>query len=319
MEKAAGKESKEKKEYTASAEAIEAFLHISEDSLNQLSTRLQSAEGHARIWVHPLYTEQWPGSTSGRLGAADLKDVQEKLRSAFLRTVESVHKNPASSPLVVYEAVKMLEATKKIVASHIGVLPEDLPKFGIVFVPTEASSSFIDDASLAGALGQGNAHEKAEGERIREYMATVDEYVATIQKHSEELKQMGMGEDALSFFSHPPEKREARLAIVTKHQEETKPLRKKFSTMSSTYRLQSNEFMLALYKKLGLRSALVSGAYMEVDKDSYGKPELRACAGGVVDNLRSAHIPTDISSNIWPPKELIKAAGIPFKETGAEP
>jgi hypothetical protein len=67
-----------------------------------------------------------------------------------------------------------------------------------------------------------------------------------------------------------------------------------------------------------MRSGVVSGAYLEVRKDYVSKkPVLVGCAGSVVDMLREAHFPIDVSNNIWPPKAFIKAAGIEVKQTGS--
>ena len=100
---------------------------------------------------------------------------------------------------------------------------------------------------------------------------------------------------------------------------DVKPARLKYKEARAKSRLTTLGFILALYRHLDVKSALVSGAYLEVKEDyETKKPELQACAGSVASELRRAGIPTDISANIWPPKELIKAAGFEVKETGRD-
>lgn len=114
-------------EYVPSPEAIRSFLSIDEETHAKLGFRLKGAAGHARIWVHPLYTEQWPMTfTHDKGGVDELHATQEKLRSTFLKTTESVRNNEKSSPLFVYESVKKVHETKKIVAEHIGVAEADV-------------------------------------------------------------------------------------------------------------------------------------------------------------------------------------------------
>ena len=96
--------------------------------------RLNSVEGHLRIWVHPLYTEQYPNSALYHLDGFDLGNVQEKLRSAFFRTIDSVAKNHKSSPVVIYEEKGKINETKQLISTHLNCETSALEKIGIIFI-----------------------------------------------------------------------------------------------------------------------------------------------------------------------------------------
>lgn len=313
-------ESIETREYTPSDEALGKFLNLSTESLDSFKDRLAGAQGHLRIWVHPLYTEQWPGTTEGILGDADLAGVQKKLRETFFKTTDSVVRNQDSSPLIVYEAVKKIEETKGLIAENLGCEPTELEELGIVFVPTDASSSFPDTEHLVEALQAGDQSDNNKADTLTSFRESVNAYITLSKQHRTAIHQAipGLADDP--FYRVTDEERRLCLDILEQQNEEMKPVMQAYREAKEGGYLEGTDFMVSLYKSLGLKSALVSGAYLQASKNYKTKePELKACAGKVVSYLRGAEFPTDISNNIWPPKELVREAGFEVKQTGKAP
>jgi hypothetical protein len=310
------RESIEDKKYEPSNETLCSFLNISLENLAMIRSRLENVEGHLRIWVHPLYTEQWPGTAQGRLGDADLTEVQEKLRSAFFRTTESVVRNPSSSPLVVYEAVKKIEETKTLIADNLGCGVAQLEELGIVFIPTEAGSSSLDTGYLIDALNDGNDSDVEEAEKITTFKQAQDNYFSMSRQHREAVHKAipGLAEDP--YYRMSDSEREQYLELRKQQRREFEAVIQEFRDVRESTSFDGSDFMVSLFKRLGVKSALVSGAYLEVGENYKTKElEFKACAGAVVKYLREAEFSTDISNNIWPPKELIKEAGFEVKQT----
>lgn len=305
----------ENSESHSSIETASSLLGIDPVLHKLFSDRLHSAHGHARIWVHPLYTEQWPGTGRGTLNVTNLVDVQEKLRGSFLRTVDSVVRNPKSSPLFVYEAEAKTDETKKIIAEHIGTSPEELAELGILFIPTEAGSSMLDVKSEIRALYKGNNNEVRLAEKLNTYQEGLESYIEVSKSLRESrVKAFPEFEDD-SYALSSRERRNEYLSRLKADRDEAKT----YKTYSFNERAEIEaKVMIGIYQSLGLQSSLVSGAYLTVGKDHETKKAiLDACAGHVVTMLREANIPTDISNNIWPPKELIREAGFELKQTGS--
>lgn len=307
-------------EYVPSEEVVANFLNVSEEELGAFTHRLAGVRGHLRIWVHPLYTEQWPGSAHGRLGGANLSDVQNKLRETFLRTASSVASNVNSSPLVVYEMAHKLGGTRDLVASRLGADTGGLTKAGILFVPTDRGTSQLDQPHLINALRHGNDRDNALAIKLQEYKQVGDDFVQMSRKHTEEIHTQFPQLAGDMFASLSEQERMSYVRLTARQWESIQPLMNASSEAHEKSDALSDEFMIALYRKIGLASALVSGAYLEVGKNSETKElELQACAGSLVKKLRDSGIPTDISNNIWPPKDLIKAAGFEVKQTVRDP
>jgi hypothetical protein len=154
---------------------------------------------------------------------------------------------------------------------------EDLSRVGIVFIPTERSSSALDELSIEEALSVGDEVDKdtaVECARLRNLMKLLD---VDIDRPTREYLSA-----AQTYFSKINE--------------------------------LENIFTKGLYDHAGLTSAVVSGGYMF----TYGNPpRLGGCAGSLVSKLRDYGIKTDISKNVWPPRDKITEAGLPTKETGS--
>lgn len=308
------------KEYVPSTKAAAEFLNVSEGDFETYIQRLAGAQGHQRIWVHPLYTEQWPSSASGTLGNANLQEVQQALRKSFLNTTRSVAQNLKSSPLVVYEATEKLEGTRNLIASHLSRDPNELAGLGITFVQTEAASSALDRTHLVKSLQLGDEHDKNEAQKLIDFEKIVNEYLELSDKQTQELHTVFPQLEKGTLDSLTESENKLRLAMLLKQSREMNSAIDRYKQTRDIPRLEADQFILSLYRQIGLKSALVSGAYLEVKKDyKTQKPVLAACAGSVVDELRSAGIPTDISNNIWPPKELVEAAGFEVKQTKRSP
>ncbi len=270
----------------------------------------------AEFGVHPLYTEQWPIGFPGSVD--DLEYAQAKLRSTFLRTTNSVYKNPASSPLFVYEAIKKLDETKSIIATHLNSDVSELGRHGIVFLPTEADSSSLDDGYLMDAFLGGNEKDRALVKDLIAYREAVREYVDCMEKQQEEINERFPGYSD-SSTSQPLTDREndEYFLFSKKHEAEIQPIREKYLKTRNVNKDIEKNFTKILYNKLGLQSAIVSGAYLTGGENLKTKePELTACAGSVAQMLRDNNIPTDISQNIWPSKDRLKKLGFEIKQTG---
>lgn len=310
-------ESIDNAEYLPSDLAVSNFLNLTPELLASLRSRLVNVQGHLRIWVHPLYTEQWPGIIQGRLGDADLKDVQTKLRQTFFKTVESVARSQNSSPLIVYEAIKKIDQTKGLIAENIGCETSELEQLGIVFVPTDATSSSLDRQHLISALEDAESKDVKEADDLIAFKNSIDQCISLRKAHRIAIDEAipGLANDPMYLMSE--EERSLYLSMREEQSEEMEPVLEEYDEARERSRLEGNDFMVSLYESLGVKSTLVSGAYLEVGENyKTKKPELKACAGSVVSYLRDADLPTDISNNIWPPKELIREAGFEVKQTG---
>ncbi len=305
------------KEYVPSDLALNNFLNLTPDLLETLRNRLENVQGHLRIWVHPLYTEQWPRSAQGRLGDAELKDIQKKLREAFFKTVASVVRNQNSSPLVVYETIKNVEQTKCLISEHLGCEPSDLEQLGVVFVPTEAGSALLDTQHLIEALEKGEPKDVKEADVMISFKESTDALISMYEAHRNATHNAIPGLKSDPSYLMSEEERELHSILLEQQLKEIEPVMQEYREVSENSRFTGNDFMVSLYESLGVKSTLISGAYLEVGENYKTKElELKACAGSVVNYLRDANLPTDISNNIWPPKELIKEAGFEVKQTG---
>jgi hypothetical protein len=198
------------------------------------------------------------------------------LRTAFLRTVESTVNNQNSSPLFVYEALKKVLETKDVISSHTGISSEDLAGAGIVFVPTETSTSGLDYPWMKKALLMGNVVHKDNATECARLKSVMDSFEVDTDRPSRDY---------------------------------INALREYYTKISEL----EDQFTKDLYKNLGLTSAVVSGGYMFTFERP---PKLGGCAGSLVSKLRDYGIQTDISKNVWPPRNKVINAGIPTKETG---
>jgi hypothetical protein len=110
---------------------------------------------------------------------------------------------------------------------------------------------------------------------------------------------------------------ELMLEILKAHADGKKDLSEKYKALRELAMLDSESLALQALRQLGMQSALVSGAYLDVRKKSkIEAAHFSACAGAIVNQLRDNGIPTDISGNIWPHKDLIREAGFEIKQTG---
>lgn len=312
-------ESSESLEYEPSIEVIHRLLNLSENSFISFKDRLQNNQGHLRIWVHPLYTQQWPGTVKGRLGDADITEVQNNLRTTFLKTASSVASNQNSSPMVVYEAVKKIEETKSLIADNLNCDVAELEDKGIIFIPTESSSPALDQESMIESLKSGNENDQDEAERLVRFRKAVNDYVNLSEQQRKYVHEQIPGLAKDPYYMMSEEEKSLYLDIIEKQRAEMKPVMDRYRQARQGEYLQGGKFVNSVYRALGLESALVSGAYLEVGENCKTKePELKACAGGVVKLLREEGYPVDISKNIWPPKELIREAGFEVKQTGGQ-
>ncbi len=312
-------ENSEAREYIPSTESVCHFLNLTPESLEKLRSRLEGAQGHLRIWVHPFYTEQLPSSIGNRRGDYNLNEIQDKLREAFYKTNESVVRNLASSPLVVYEPKIHLSKTKELIATHLNCAPSELEARGIIFIPTERDTSLPDKKHFIESLQAGDERDNMIADNIltfRDAVSQLSEYGETlIPKLHAKLPQLK--EDPYSILTE--EEKKWQLEILKTHEAGRASLTERYKEARELEMVESSSVALSALQQLGMRSALVSGAYLEVQKNSRtGEDRFSACAGAIVNQLRDNGIPTDISANIWPPKNLIREAGFEIKQTSKE-
>lgn len=314
-------ESDENLERLPSSEVIANFLGLTVDELNDFRQRLGLSEGHLRIWVHPLYTEQWPKSVPNSPSEEESSYIQNKLKSGFLRAISSVTKNPQSSPLLVYEAANMISNTRDTIASSLGVDVDELGSLGVAFIPTENYSASLDLERFRVSMSEGSDRESEASDLAGEVLKLKAMCVAQMEKDEQELKRSfpHVNENPLLYYLDMDHDDKVKYEnLVFKQAQESKDLREEYLRKNSEVREEIAKFIRGLYETIGVESALVAGTYMTVDDCDDGTKRLGACAGNVVTVLREMGIPTDISTNIWPPKEEIKQAEIEVKQTGKQ-
>jgi hypothetical protein len=108
-----------------------------------------------------------------------------------------------------------------------------------------------------------------------------------------------------------------QLDVLRMHAEGKSDLTEEYKEARDLPTIDSESLALYSLRHLGMESALVSGAYLESSQNPMSKENhFSACAGAVVNQLRNNGIPTDISANIWPPKDQLREAGHEMKQTG---
>ncbi len=294
-------------------ETFSRFTAVDEDILLEFSSRLSEVDGHCRFAVHPFYTEQNPDSLKELIAYQDIEvsSVQANLRAAFERLVISVNANQHSSPLIVYESIGNMTDTDRQMQDWIGY--SDIAKRGIIKFPTEEGSAVLSHEYLMNILEVGNRTERNVAEKIKTFFVAKNEYLELTEKHirarQERFPEIKEPEDLRSSDSL----RDEYLRFIMVQREE---LRFYFEIRKEVLQLVES-FQLAFLRHIGVRSAIVSGAYLTSYK-SKEKNNLAGCAGYLVECLRDGHIQTDISRNIFPEKEKLRKDKAVLKQTGGK-
>lgn len=309
--------SSEKEKHETSLNVFYELLDVDEESFNSFKSRLIGAQGHARIWVHPLYIEQWPAIFNYSWGKeSELEDAKKKMRDSFLKTIKSVSKNKDSSPLFIYESTDKMRETQELIAGLLDTNLEDLSNEGFMFFPTTSGGSTLDKDVMMHAYEAGGESDR---EIVEQYLNKVRLEESLFKLEAVQEKEMAglfpeISKDPYLLATADEKIKESYTTKTLLNIDEKNELIRLFKQKNDVSDLDDVNLTLDLYSQIGLKSALISGAYFSSHKE-YG---LRGCAGRVAKILRDNQIPTDISSNIWPPKDLLRKSGVVLKETNKD-
>ncbi|HWP61374.1 MAG TPA: hypothetical protein VN495_02115 [Candidatus Paceibacterota bacterium] len=285
------------------------FLRIDDGQLQHLRNRIALVNGHVRIAVHPLFIARRPGSFSDEKKEKTGKEVHDFLSRGFSRTVESVVKNPRSAPLFIFEEYEFLSQSAKEVAKIGHIAESAIVENGMLFFPTEQASGYLWGERAARAY-----------ERVYKIPDELSYDTVTAQQ-----KALLAEVDAIHGKRNMEDLWTRRLTDeefgeVLKDTKKTSALLGEYRELRDKLDLRRNAVLKAACETLGVRSALVSGAYFFEynDPKSQEAKRLAGCAGGVTETLRQDGVRVDISRFSWEEREELAKKGFETKQTGKE-
>lgn len=301
----------ESREFSPTTETFCRYSGIELKDIEAFQSRLEGVHGHCRIVVHPLFTEQYPSSARSFISpeTGDIAAVQAELREMFVRQLESVKNNPKSSPLLVYESSNHVTDTEDFIRTQLG--GDDYREHGVILVPTLIASAELDFERVYEALRPGNECEQEKAELLVDYFNKKKRFIEMQKK--QEAERLERFPESVDWAWRVPESQQDEYFeyLINQHEEG----RFYYDSSNVVLHLVSN-FHSDYLREMGVKSAIVSGAYMTSSGMMFTKnQELGACAGGVAQFMRDMGIKVDISKNVFPSKEKLRKNGAILKQT----
>jgi hypothetical protein len=301
----------ESREFSPTAETFSRYSGISIKDFEAFQSRLAGVNGHCRIVVHPLFTEQYPNSARSFLSSetGDITAVQAELREMFVRQLDSVRNNPKSSPLLVYESSNHITDMENFLRAQVG--GEAYTEHGVIIMPTLTASPQLDFERVYEALRLGNEQEEEMAGLLFDYFSKRKRFIEMQER--QEAERIKRFPESVDWTWRVPESQQDEYFnfLIDQHEEG----RFYYGSSEVVSRLVSN-FHSSYLTELGVSTAIVSGAYMTSSSIGFTKEqELGACAGGVAQFMRNMNIKVDISKNVFPSKEKLRKSGAILKQT----